>query len=597
MKTKMRNLKALFAAVVLLCSCTSHTPKNQLQFIFDGVHNTPCEPKTVSKYNDPNVLRQIGCNGITPHWHIQCAITYDSFDKGIIPEGSPEREWILAKQNDIRREIRRAKEAGIKVYPTIDILVLPTLLAEKYKDQIARDQPEKHNNYSALHGRISPDINKPMTKKLVAAQIREIFETFPEVDGLVTRVGETYLFDTPYHSGSSPVGTQGEEGRIAGHIELLNLFRSEICERYDRKLFYRTWDFLFLHTRTDVFTKVMSQVEPHDNLLLSIKYSKGDFHRLTKFNPTIGLCDHNYIVEIQAQPEYYGKGSHPVYIFGGVLNGFVEYEQNMSSDDPYHSLRELRRDPKFQGVWSWSRGGGWRGPYIKNEIWCDVNAMSIAEWAQDTTRTEREVLRRSLTKIGVKENSIDPFIEILHKADEGVVKGQCSLIDITKYSFRTNWARDQYITGEGGMTSFMNYIVKNDLGDEMMREKDEAVQLWREIENLSKQIEMNDEADELYVRTSSSYGRIKYELFREIFKIFYYSKLNALKGVKETEKMREAIANYDAIWAEWHAFVESHPESATIYEPNAFHLGSIADGVSGDPKGGIGATVDKYRAW
>ncbi|MFI3305157.1 MAG: hypothetical protein R3Y68_01430 [Rikenellaceae bacterium] len=589
----MKKLLNLLAPLLLLCSCAEQEPQNSLKFILDGVHHTPAEPLTVSQYNDPEYLREMGFNGFTPHWHIQCAITYDSFEKGIIPDGSAEREWILAKQAEIRKELKEAKEAGLKVYPFVDMLVMPTIIMEKYESEVVRDN---HKNTNALHGRMSPDINKPMTKRLVEAQIREIFETFPELDGLVTRVGETYLFDTPYHSGSSPVGTTGEESRIAGHVELLKLFREVICEKYDRQLFYRTWDFGFLHTRKDIYTKVMDQVEAHENLAISIKYTQGDFHRLTRFNPTIGLSHHNYIIEVQGQPEYYGKGAHPVYIFGGLLNGFVEYEQNMG-DEEYKSLGDLRKDPKFQGVWTWSRGGGWRGPYITNEIWCDVNTISPAVWAQDTTLNERQVLERSLSLMGVKEGSIDDFISILHKADEGVVKGQCTLIDITKYTFKTNWARDHFITGEGGMSAYMNYIVKNDKGDEMMAEKAEAVELWREIEALSKGIEMSCEEDELFVRTSSTYGRIKYELFREIFSIFYYGKLYDVKGDKEVEKMREAIAKYDELWAEWHNLVDTHPESASIYYPDAFKMESLEVGVVGYHKGGVGATVDKYRKW
>ncbi|MFI3304857.1 MAG: hypothetical protein SNF68_09030 [Rikenellaceae bacterium] len=590
----MKRFLSIIVMTCMLSACTNQQPKNSLQFILDGVHHNPGEAKTVSKYNDPEFLHSVGYNGITPHWHVQCALTYDSFEEGIIPEGSAEREWILAKQEEIRKELRRAKEAGLKVYPFTDMLVLPTIILEKYSEQIVKD--DHSSGGSVLHGRMSPDIQKEMTQRLVEAQIREIFETFPELDGIVSRVGETYLFDTPYHSGSSPVGTSGDESRIARHAELLKLFRREICEKYDKQLFYRTWDFGFLHTRTDVFTKVMSQVEPHDNLCISIKYTKGDFHRLTQFNPTIGLGDHGYIVEVQGQPEYYGKGAHPVYIFGGMLNGFIEYEQNMS-DEPYKSLLDLKKDPKFRGLWTWSRGGGWRGPYITNEMWCDVNAISTAVWAQDTTLNESQVLHRSLAIMGVEESSIEPFISILHKADEGVVKGQCSLIDFTEYNFTVYWARDQYISGEQSLSNYLKYIVNNDKGAEMMAEKEQAVVLWREIEQLSKSIRMQDAKDEEYLRVSSTYGRIKYELMREIFSIYYYGKLNEIKGVQMKNEMRAAIAAYDALWVEWRDFVAAHPDSATIYEPNAFKLGSISEGVSGNPKMGVAASVDKYRNW
>ncbi|MFI3258945.1 MAG: hypothetical protein R3Y16_02485 [Rikenellaceae bacterium] len=582
------------SVAIALSSCSSEAEPQGLEFIFDGVHDTPMEGATITKYNDPAFLIESGYNGMTPHWHVQCGLTYDSFEKGIIPEGSAEREWILNKQKEVRQLLKEAKDKGIKVYPFIDICVLPTIIIEKYQDEIVRSD---HSGVGVLHGKMAPDINKPLTQKLIRAQISEIFETYPELDGLVTRVGETYLFDTPYHSGGSPVGVSGEQGRVDGHIELLKMFRDEICVNRDKMLFYRTWDFMFLHTRKDIFERVTSQIEPHKNLCFSIKYSEGDFHRLTRFNPTIGVGDHGYIIEFQCQPEYYGKGAHPVNVFSGMLNGFTEYEQNMKGEHPYRSVSDLKKDPKFRGLWSWSRGGGWRGPFLENELWCDVNAQAMTTWARDTTLTESEVLHRSLARMGVKSGSVEPFIEMIHKADDGVVKGQCSLIDVGEYYFKTNWARDQYVGGEGDLSQFMNYIVDNNKGEQMLAEKDEAVEIWREIEALSRQIEMNSAEDEEFVRISASYGRIKYELFREIFRIYYYAKLEQKRGVKESEKMRAAIANYDALWSDWQTLVDSSPQSATIYEPNAFKLGDMVTGVTGNENTGVAASVDKYRSW
>ena len=58
--------------------------------------------------------------------------------------------------------------------------------------------------------------------------------------------------------------------------------------------------------------------------------------------------------------------------------------------------------------------------------------------------------------------------------------------------------------------------------------------------------------------------------------------------------MKEAIGRYDSLWEEWKQLKTWHPECATLYEPNAFKLTDMS-GVTGDPRKGIGATVDKYR--
>ena len=563
-----------------------------LTYVLNMVHNNPGEQPTQTRYTDPQYVESLGYNGIVPQWHVQCALTYDSFAPGILPEGTPERKWVLDRQREIRTRLREAKKAGLAVYPFTDMLVLPTLLLQRYQDQIVRSQ-DAASGFSAIHGKLVPDISQPLTQELIRAQVRELFETFPELDGLVIRFGETYLFDTPYHSGGNPVRAGGQEG-IDGHIRLINLLREEVCEKYGRKLFYRTWDFGFFHTNADIYRQITDRVEPHPNLLFSIKYSRGDFHRLTQFNPTLGIGRHPYIVEFQGQPEYYGKGAHPVYVFGGMLGGFSEYAQNMPRD-AVQSVAALKGDPKFQGLWTWSRGGGWRGPYITNELWCDVNTQAAANWALDTTLTEEQVLRKTLRSLGVARRSIDPFISLLHKADEAVLKGQCSAIDVTKAGFNVWWSRDQYFSDESALAGFMNYVVKNGRQAEMLAEKQQAVDLWREIETLAGTIRMADPRDEEYLRVSAAYGRIKHELIQQIFSICLYGREAALSGKLDREAMRRAIERYDALWAEWRQLKESSSQCATLYEPNAFSLTDLS-GVSGDPARGIGATVDKYRS-
>ena len=580
------------SCLLILLSCTPTKPTTEgLTYVLDMVHNNPGGPPTESKYTNAEYLKGVGYNGMVPQWHVQCGLTYDSYEKGIIPENSEERAWILKKQEDIREKLKTAKKAGMKVYPFTDMLVMPTVILEKYKEQIARPQ-DIASGFNAIHGKLVPDINQPLTQELIKAQVKELFETFPELDGLVIRFGETYLFDTPYHAGGNPVRSGGEEG-IAGHVLLINLLKQEVCEKYNKKLFYRTWDFGFFHTNPDVYKQITDQIEPHPNLLFSIKYSRGDFHRLTQFNTTLGIGRHPYIVEFQGQPEYYGKGAHPVYVFGGMLNGFSEYAWNMPSD-AVQSVSQLKSDPKFQGLWTWSRGGGWRGPYITNELWCDINTQAAATWARDTTLTERAALHKTLLSLGVEEISVDPFITLLHKTDEAVLKGQCTAIDINESHFNVWWTRDQYFSDENALSGFMRYIIDNGKEHEMLAEKEHAVALWEEIENMASSIKMQNKDTELYLRTSATYGRIKHDLIRQIFTICLYGKKGKDCDTSEKQRLQAAISEYDALWKEWKRLKSEHPECATLYEPNAFKLTDMT-GVSGDPEKGIGATVNKYR--
>lgn len=75
--------------------------------------------------------------------------------------------------------------------------------------------------------------------------LREIFERFPKLDGLVIRVGETYLQNTPYHTGNGPIprnekswehnSTYKTDGGEKIHRNLMNLLREEVCIHQNKK--------------------------------------------------------------------------------------------------------------------------------------------------------------------------------------------------------------------------------------------------------------------------------------------------------------------------------------------------------------------------
>ncbi len=594
----MKTSYILFLLIPLFAACSQGDKKkkeasatHQLTYILDMVFNNPGEAPTVTKYKDPVFLKETGYNGMVPAWHIQCAITYDTFDKGIIPEGSKEREWILNKQKEIKKKLKKAEDAGMPVYAFTDVLVLPTLILEKYKDQLVK-QTENSSGFNAIHGKLVPDINRPLTQKLIRIQIDELFKTFPELDGLVIRFGETYLFDTPYHSGGNPVPGQGKES-IEGHVKMINILRDEVCVKRDKKLFYRTWDFgNFFHTNPEVYNAITDRIEPHKNLAFSIKYTKGDFHRLTPFNPTLGIGKHNYIVEYQCQPEYYGKGAHADYLFNGMLNGFEEYSQIMKPGEKT-SIKNLTDDPKFIGLWTWSRGGGWQGPYIKNELWCDLNAFTAVDWANNTSLSENDVIKMAAKKIGVMPRSVDDFIKLAHLSPKGVVRGHCSLIDITKANFNVWWMRDHFMSDMSVLNPFFDYAIKYNKVEDVINEKKDAVDIWREIELLSAKIKMKDPEDEKYLIVSATYGRIKYEIIEKAFTVVLLGYLGDKTGKYDKPRIRQALKQYDKLWSDWKKLKEDNPSCATIYYPYAFSIDS--KGVSGDIEHGLITRINKYR--
>jgi hypothetical protein len=112
----------------------------------------------------------------------------------------------------------------------------------------------------------------PMTQQVMRAQINEIFDRFPDLGGLTIRFGETYLQDTPHHVGASPVSS------IQEHQTLVALLREEVCIKRNKVVFYRTWSWggIELHTNPESYLKVTDAIEPHDNLIISIKHTAAE---------------------------------------------------------------------------------------------------------------------------------------------------------------------------------------------------------------------------------------------------------------------------------------------------------------------------------
>ncbi|MCY1719395.1 hypothetical protein OU798_03530 [Prolixibacteraceae bacterium Z1-6] len=568
----------------LICcgiACTHQGRKNEegnkdkgVPYILDMVHNNPGEEPTVSAYNDPEFVKARGYNGMVPQWYINCAVTYDNFEKGIVPEGSEERQWIEARASMIDEKLKACDAAGMNVYAFTDVFVAPRSVWAKYGEEMGQQETNLHGYGGDVKNVRKPNIRQPMIERLMRAQIAGIFGRFPSLDGLVIRFGETYLHDTPFHMGGKPVN-EGEQG-IKDHVKLINILREEVCVKRNKKLFYRTWDFGWFHTEPDVYLAITDQVEPHENLIFSIKHTKGDFLRTFPFNPTLGIGKHAQIVEAQCQREYEGKGAHPNYVAEAILNGFEEYE----GMEGILGLNDLKSNPNLKGVWTWSRGGGWKGPYITNELWCDLNAYVLSQWAQGKGKTEVEIFNQYSVLHGLSTDDAVLFRKIAMLSSRGVLLGRSSkLTQINPW-----WIRDQFMGGLtdpgfnahtdeawGKTNKEFKEIVEKGLVDPVLEEKAQAVAIWKEMEILAGQLTTGDDTFRDYVCVSCAYGRIKYEIIEQAWTIM----LKGLQGDKnETynkEAVQKAFQKYELLWKEYNELKANNKQCATLYLPYGFN--------------------------
>ncbi len=533
----------------------------------DMVHNNPGEPLQPTIFRNPKTLSDLGYNGQVIMAEADSCESFDSIAHDILPKGNEARIWIDQHAQTLEHLAAQAHSAGIKAYAWMQFIVLPKALVARFKGEICDDQ-----------GRI--DLERPMTQKIIRAQIDELFDRCPSLDGLVVRTGEIYLFDSPYHASSGQSGENKMQGATAiihgpdSHIALLKILRDEVCVQRGKMVFYRTWDFGDnFHINPKYYLKVTDAIEPHPNLIFSIKPQAGDFLRMTPFNPTLGIGAHRQIVEVECQCEAYGKGAHPYYVGDGVINGWEEYA--VKSGRP-KGLRDIVNNRNFAGVWTWSRGGGWEGPYITNELWCRLNAYVITKYIEAPKCTEEEVFNEFATRqLGLKGVDIRRFRELNLLAAAAVLRGQCSLLGPVDLW----WARDDFIAAPN-----LDFFITNNMVADALAEKAEAVSMWKKINSLAQQINFPDPRTKEFVVTSAAYGRIKYSIFEQAWTILLYGASGDKSGHYDRKRLSTAIAKYDRLWKDWQRLKDQHPSCATLYKDVAFQ-----------DEPGIGDAVNRYR--
>jgi hypothetical protein len=553
------------------------------RLILDMVHHNPGESEFNSQFSNPEFLQSQGYNGIILSTQIQAAAALDGVAPNVPPPTTAEADWTAAHADKVKQQIADAKAAEQLCLAWTDFVVLPRRIFDALGNTITTTCDARHE-YD-IKGAITPDIESPVLQTLIAKQIDEIFNQFPQLDGLAVRVGETYLHDLPYHAGGDPI-TQG----IKSHTLMLNLLRENICVKHNKKLLYRTW-LSGIDEDREQYLNVANNIAPHPNLIFSIKHCIGDFHRAHPFSPPLGFGNHNQIVEIQCQREYEGKGAYPNYIAAGVIEGFSEYAQ-IDSQTEYTGLNDIMESDIFSGIWTWSRGGGWQGPYIKNEFWCAMNCAVLVKKMKQPELSAADCLKNFFAESGFTGNDITLLMEIAEKSSDAVLHGVASV----KGGINTLWTRDCFIGGiedsDEPMAKAVSGVIAAGRTAEIIAEREQAVAIWVEIEKLACRIQSGPAELCEFIKTSCSYGRICFEVFAATWKICLLTAEGDESGNYNTDKIQAALHDYDIAWQKWYALEKGSSLCSTLYTDS--YCRYIRDkGMT--PEGGIAATVERIR--
>ncbi len=527
----------LLAASSAAVTWAADTPR----LILDMVHHNPGEARYESRYNQPSVLEEMGYNGKVYFLFESpvLAIDWSTVAPDIFPVGSGGRAWIDTKAREIDAQHQACLDAGIDAYAQSDLVLLPKALIARLG--VAR-----------TYG----DPRDPKTRELLRAMVAETFDRFPRLAGLVVRIGETYLHDAPHHQGHINAKNDAD----ATIIPLVRLLRDEVCEKRGRRLIFRTW--LAFDKDLDTYLKVGAAVEPHPLLAFGVKHCEGDFHRGNPFSRILGQGRHPQVVEVQCAREYEGKGAYPNYVAHGVIEGFEEHPTPPVPGGP-RNLRELARDhpETFAGLWTWTRGGGWRGPYIRNELWPDLNAWVLARWAADPAVPEETLFRRyAAERLGLTGEDVDRFRRLCLLSASATLRGKAS----ARSEMAPWWSRDDGINRPP--------LPKNpEARARVLADQAEAVRQWREIVALGDAIAFPDPRTADFVRVSTRYGHSLFRIYRAVCEL--------VAAEDDPDALRAWLPLYDEAWAAHRALPALSPQCASLYNEASAPVGPFGEGV------------------
>lgn len=508
-----------------------------MRYIMSMVHHNPGEAPFQSIFNDAENLSAYGYNAQV-FKHINTVITFDKLGLDLFPKGSEDRLWLDSFTQSLVEEMKQAKAAGKEVYYHIDLFVLPKKLVEAYKDEILDED-----------GKISLD--KEKTLELHRVLIDEVFSRFPEIDGFIIRVGETYLHDTPYHIGNGAVKYGEKEKEKAQFVKLIEFLKEEVSIKHQKKLFFRTWDCFpdRFHADREYYLDIVNKIEPHENLYFSIKYVALDFWRRVKWNECLETGNHKQIIEVQCQREYEGKGAYPMYVMSDVING----DKHLSK---VRGLKDVASNPQIQGIYAWPRGGGWLGPRIKNEFWCRLNTYVLGKYAENPDRTEEEIFYEFCKNdMGLSEKDGALFREMCLTANEAILRSRY----IEEYdktlneSFMPagNWMRDECLGGMDQLGEAFEVLYRGGSIDAAIKEKEEGLRLWKKVRKIAEEIDFSTTPDGEFIKITTEYAVKLFTITVIGWKLmsegFVYSKTRKIdKAYFETllNEFDKAVADY-----------------------------------------------------
>ncbi len=285
---------------------------------------------------------------------------------------------VHSYQKLFRRVFKIAHAAGLKIFVTTDLMFWNRFMEEQTGGKDLR------------------------MRELFAEAVERLFDQFPKVDGIVTRIGEADGIDVESAFKSRLViRTPKQCNRWLQ--TLLSVF-----EAHNKLLIFRTWG-LGAFPIGDINWNATTQRHAFANIdspafILSHKYGAGDFFRHLPLNDFIRNSTHQQIIELQARREYEGFGTFPAY----VGRQYQQYRDALVSC------------PTLRGISVWCQTGGWshfdRLTFLPSSSpWNELNTVAALQlFASEKSADEilEDFCRERFTN-----TDLDKLVEVVKKFD------------------------------------------------------------------------------------------------------------------------------------------------------------------------------------
>ncbi|KAA9111384.1 hypothetical protein [Microbacterium rhizomatis] len=279
-------------------------------------------------------------------------------DGPVYGEGDDHAAKALALRDAFGPFWAHAADLGMKVYLRTDMLTLTTPLQQYLERRFG-----------------SLDTENPELWDVYAAGLDELYAAEPALSGVLIRIGEAgRVYDVPgwdYYSALAVTSVDAVRTMLQTLTAQAEASRKEVI--------FRSWSVGVgavgdMHTNPVSYEAVLAGIDS-PALIVSTKYTLGDFYSWVPLNDTLEQGSQRRIIEFQARREFEAFGSFP---------------NDLGPQYQWAIQKLLAANPRIEGIWNWTQDGGpWRaGPmslYLKSGFWqlYELDTQLAASLARD----------------------------------------------------------------------------------------------------------------------------------------------------------------------------------------------------------------------